>query len=278
MEALATTLNLVSSENEGDGEEEVGSLSRDQRKRVRLGAHLGTGIASYLSGDLESSLKALETALQEVEDPSQQTRTDIVVQTAQILWASGQKHKAQTKLLDHISSGGGADNLRAILALGAMGAVSDDETPLEAATSELQSVEPAAFNQTNATNDIDKLLSTVELLKGRPSEALSILSKTVLLAPDALRAMTAQCALVETVIRLGQSTEMALEEAWKLHGMVHSDVEVGQNFIEKAETLLAAAESMEQDSSTKSVRSRTARAVAFEPWKTRNWKALAAVS
>lgn len=285
IEALTTALNLLSSLGGAEDDEREASegLETQELKRVRVSAQLTVGIAQYANGDIEGALEALKTAEEEAEESWQSLQSEIKVQTAQILWAAGKRDEAQTRLLDHISSRSGAEHLSAILTLGAMGAVSSDEDLLAASMSELHDL---GLDETNAkSSDTTLLLSTIELLRENPSEALSIMAKAVMLAADATTAFHAQCALVKIAIRLGQSSEMALEEARKFHSMVLADIEAGQAFLATSERLLAVAEAsskpQELSESTTSrplTRSRIGKALVLEPSKSESWKSIAALS
>lgn len=118
------------------GDEAEHELSREQRNRARLSAHLTVGIAQYFRGDVPGSITYFEWALEESDgDP------DAVCLLAQVLWAAGteaSKDKAREVLFSVIEEA--SDHVQSVLLLGVVALLDDDEESLDAVVSELHAL------------------------------------------------------------------------------------------------------------------------------------------
>ncbi|KAI1812508.1 tetratricopeptide-like protein [Poronia punctata] len=111
-------------------------LTRDQRIKARLSAHLTVGLAQYFDGHADAAVTYFETALEESEhDP------DAACLLAQVLWATGTedaRERARTVLFDVIEKD--PSHIQSVVLLGIIALLDVDEESLEAVVSELQAL------------------------------------------------------------------------------------------------------------------------------------------
>ncbi|KAK1472879.1 tetratricopeptide [Colletotrichum cuscutae] len=120
---------LQLSADESDNE-----LSREERKKARLSAHLTVGLAQYYSEDVNEALLCFEAALEESDN-----NPDAVCLLAQVLWATGaeeSREKARVALFEVIEKQ--PDHVQSVLLLGVIAILDNDEESVEAVVSELQ--------------------------------------------------------------------------------------------------------------------------------------------
>ncbi|GKT43402.1 superoxide dismutase [Cu-Zn] [Colletotrichum spaethianum] len=117
------------SNDESDNE-----LTKEQRKKARLSAHLTVGLAQYYSEDVNEALLCFESALEESDN-----NPDAVCLLAQVLWATGadeSREKARGALFEVIEKQ--PDHVQSVLLLGVIAVLDNDEESVEAVVAELQ--------------------------------------------------------------------------------------------------------------------------------------------
>ncbi|KZL80438.1 antiviral protein [Colletotrichum incanum] len=117
------------SNDESDNE-----LTKEQRKKARLSAHLTVGLAQYYSGDVNEALLCFESALEESDN-----NPGAVCLLAQVLWATGadeSREKARGALFEVIEKQ--PDHVQSVLLLGVIAVLDNDEESVEAVVAELQ--------------------------------------------------------------------------------------------------------------------------------------------
>ncbi|EFQ27501.1 tetratricopeptide [Colletotrichum graminicola] len=117
------------SNDESDNE-----LTREQRKKARLSAHITVGLAHYYSEDVDEALLYFESALEESDN-----NPDAVCLLAQVLWATGadeSREKARGALFEVIEKQ--PDHVQSVLLLGVIAVLDNDEESVEAVVAELQ--------------------------------------------------------------------------------------------------------------------------------------------
>jgi superkiller protein 3 len=120
-------LGLSSDEHESE-------LSKDQRKKARLSAHLTVGLAQFYRKNYDEAEKCFESALEESDN-----NPDATCLLAQVLWAQGTdeaKDKARGALFEVIENH--PEHIQSVLLLGVIGLLDNDEGSLEAVVEELQ--------------------------------------------------------------------------------------------------------------------------------------------
>ncbi|GJE96722.1 TPR-like protein [Phanerochaete sordida] len=147
-------------------------------------SHLGSGIANYKAGAMQEAVESLESATAAVGD-SAQLRGHAVVLLSQALWALGTdegREAAKTQLLQSVADD--PDNLMAINALGGMGILTDDDSLIDAALSELLALPLEERQQRDPRRDVDYLLMQHHLAQGDLPRALAVVQKLVLREPS----------------------------------------------------------------------------------------------
>ncbi|KAG6018127.1 hypothetical protein E4U54_002737 [Claviceps lovelessii] len=111
-------------------------LTGEQRKRVRLAAHLTLGLGKYFLGQYQEAETYFESVLEESGN-----RADTTCLLAQVLWAQGSedsRDRAREALFGVIESQ--PDHVQSVLLLGVVALLDQDEGSLEAVVEELQSL------------------------------------------------------------------------------------------------------------------------------------------
>ncbi|CAG8473432.1 3809_t:CDS:10 [Gigaspora margarita] len=150
---------------------------------------LGAGLAYYFNDELENSLQMFETALNEADNPEQESsvaevKKDVVVLVSQVLWALGgveHKNLAKEELFRCISQN--PQHLPAIFSLCAIGLLQGDDTLATAALREMVKLPIKVVDKLDKGRDMDFLYSRYFLLQDSPEEATQSLSKSILLRP-----------------------------------------------------------------------------------------------
>ncbi|KAJ5012682.1 Superkiller protein 3 [Colletotrichum sp. SAR 10_99] len=120
---------LQLSSDESDNE-----LTKEERKKARLSAHLTVGLAQYYSKDIDEALLCFESALEESDG-----NADAVCLLAQVLWANGSeesREKARNSLFEVIEKQ--PDHVQAVLLLGVIAVLDNDDESVEAVVAELE--------------------------------------------------------------------------------------------------------------------------------------------
>ncbi|KAK4242905.1 Superkiller protein 3 [Achaetomium macrosporum] len=127
----AAELAIQLSSDESDSE-----LSAEERKRVRLSAHVTMGLAQYYQGGVDEAVACFDSAIDE-----SQGNPDVTCVLAQVLWATG-KEEARERARDVLFSviERAPHHVQSVLLLGVIALLDDDEESLEAVVAELQSL------------------------------------------------------------------------------------------------------------------------------------------
>lgn len=127
----AAELSVQLSSDESDSE-----LTGEERKRVRLSAHVTMGLARHYLGSVNEAVACFEAALDESDG-----NPDVACVLAQVLWATGKeeaRERAREVLFGVIERA--PDHVRSVLLLGVIALLDEDEESLEAVVAELQTL------------------------------------------------------------------------------------------------------------------------------------------
>ncbi|CRK20933.1 hypothetical protein BN1723_012202 [Verticillium longisporum] len=154
-------LAIQLSSDESDNE-----LTMDERKKARLSAHLTVGLAQYYSQDMAESLRCFEAALSESDN-----NPDAVCLLAQVLWAAGgedSRERARSALFEVIEAH--PDHVPAVLLLGVIALLDDDEESVEAVVAELQGLRTSDKVQPSEHSQLGEVLSAIAALGADAAE------------------------------------------------------------------------------------------------------------
>ncbi|WYZ34104.1 hypothetical protein EsH8_I_000380 [Colletotrichum jinshuiense] len=143
------------SNDESDNE-----LTREERKKARLSAHLTVGLAQYYSEDVKEALLCFESALEESDN-----NPAAVCLLAQVLWAAGtedSREKARNALFDVIEKQ--PDHVQSVLLLGVIATLDSDEESVEAVVSELQGLRTSHTVGDSEQSQIGEVLGAIAKL------------------------------------------------------------------------------------------------------------------
>ncbi|THH28528.1 hypothetical protein EUX98_g5655 [Antrodiella citrinella] len=261
----------------GDYEEALGALevalgllpedAPDQATRSLLAqAQLCSGLAAFKLGQLEEALRYFESAVETSVDELV-IRSHAVVVLAQTLWAIGTedgKEAAKAHLLQSIESD--PDNLLAINALAGMGILTDDDSLVDAALSEILSLSIQEREDRDPEGNVTSLLIQHHLSQGDVGQAMSTAQKAVAAHPSQSKSKRQLAVLA---IQAGQTssaqavlTSLSAEEEFT----VARDSAALQ-------ALVGSSDEAQKGSSLRLVQ----KAVMLAPWKTFDWRILAYV-
>ncbi|KAI0063698.1 superkiller protein 3 SKI3 [Artomyces pyxidatus] len=255
-EAYQTALGLL-----GDAEE--GADEGAETRALRVQCHFGMGVASMKMGMVGEAVEMFEGAL-DAAGGELQVRGHVVVMLAQTLWATGTeegRESAKAQLLECITAD--PENLTAINALAGMGILTDDDSLVDAAVSEILALPPDKRRARDSQRDVAYLLTQHHLAQGDVGEARSHAQKAVFAEParaDGRRALavlalqSGETAAARAVLA-GAGSGADVEEARKTAGL----------------RAIAEAEGGEGDEARRLAQ----KAVLLEPWNARNWEVLA---
>ncbi|KAF5372987.1 hypothetical protein D9758_001789 [Tetrapyrgos nigripes] len=145
---------------------------------LRTHAQFSAGLAHFRQGHLENALEMLEASLESAED--EEVKGQVQVLLAQVLWAIGTddfKEQAKTKLLECISSN--PENLTAINVLAAMGILTDDDSLVDAALSEILSLPIDRRLELDPQRNVDHLLVQHHLGQDDLTKAISVAQQAI---------------------------------------------------------------------------------------------------
>ncbi|KAK4124643.1 TPR-like protein [Parathielavia appendiculata] len=144
IEAAELAIQLSSSssgdddDDQSEGKESESELTAEERRRVRLGAHVTLGLARYYLREVDDAVACFEDALRESHA---EANPDVACVLAQVLWATGReeaRERAREVLWGVIETA--PHHVQAVLLLGAVALLDEDEEGLEAVVAELQSL------------------------------------------------------------------------------------------------------------------------------------------
>ena len=178
-ECAQTALDLSS-------EDDFGPSHAEACQKLRLSAHMTTGLSHYYMNEFDESINMFHSALKEANG-----QPDIVCMLAQALWAKGgldQHDMAREKLLDCIEKY--PDHVGAVTLLGVIALLDDDKDAIEAVEGDLQALR---LNDKLSIHDkvkVAKVLAGLTACTGRTSNiedkdtaAMGDATRGVMLAP-----------------------------------------------------------------------------------------------
>ncbi|KAK2467787.1 hypothetical protein APHAL10511_000082 [Amanita phalloides] len=152
--------------------------------KLRVHGHLGYGLAKFMNSELDSAIDSFQTALDYAQgDPLLRGHATILL--SQAMWTIGtedSREMAQSQLLQCIA----ADpmNLTAIKILAGMGILSNDETLVDAALSELLGMPAEQRQALDPFDDVDHMLIQYSLAKGDSKSAFTFAQRALHGAPS----------------------------------------------------------------------------------------------
>ncbi|KAF8070280.1 TPR-like protein [Lyophyllum atratum] len=180
-------------------ESALGLLPEDEEpetKLLRAQALFGLGLASFMQGNLEMALANLEAALESAgEDKA--LRGQVTVLLAQTMWAIQTdefRESSKAQLLDCISAD--PENLTAINTLAGMGVLTDDESLVDAALSEILALPLEKRHELDPDRNVDYLLTQYHLGQGDVKKAVTVAQSAVWAEPSRSEARTALATLM----------------------------------------------------------------------------------
>lgn len=159
IEAGEFAIQLSGEEDGADSE-----LTAEERRKVRLGAHVTMGLAHYYKNEVDSAVTLFEAALEESGgDP------DTACVLAQVLWATGTseaKERAREVLFEVIEEA--PHHVQSVLLLGVIALLDEDEESLEAVMQELQSLRASDEGVTpSEQSQLGEILRVIAALDGK---------------------------------------------------------------------------------------------------------------
>ncbi|KAJ3501664.1 hypothetical protein NLJ89_g9238 [Agrocybe chaxingu] len=186
---------------------------------LKIQAHLGLGLAHFFQNDLETALGHLEEGFACAGD-NQTLRGQITIILAQTLWAIGTdetKELAKSRLLECIASD--PENLTAINTLAGMGILTQDDSLVDAALSEILALPIDQKHKLDPQRHVDYLLIQHHLAQEDTKQAISIAQHAVRTEPERLDQRNRLAALI---MREGQNKD-ALALLAAANGMTAGD-------------------------------------------------------
>ncbi|KAK4444986.1 Superkiller protein 3 [Podospora aff. communis PSN243] len=149
----------LSSDDSEDSE-----LTAEERRKIRLGAHVTMGLAQYYLNDVSAAVKLFEAAIGESKgDP------DTACVLAQVLWATGTneaRERAREVLFGVIENT--PHHVQSVLLLGVIALLDEDEESIEAVVQELQSLRASDEGVTpSEQSQLGEVLRAIMALSGK---------------------------------------------------------------------------------------------------------------
>ncbi|KAI0051258.1 TPR-like protein [Auriscalpium vulgare] len=262
VESYQVALGLLG-EGEEDAAEEDAAKEDAETRLLRAQCQFGAGIASFRMGLVGEAVEMFEAALGAAGGDAQ-VRGHVVVLLAQTLWATGTeggRESAKASLLECITTD--PDNLTAINALAGMGILTDDDSLVDAALSEILSLPLDKRHARDPQRDVSYLLTQHYLSQDDVASAVSAAQKAVFAEPgrwDARRAL-ASLSLQTAEPRAARAVLADLED---------EDIAEAR----RTAALRAVAEASKDDG-VLAARRLAQRAIMLQPWNPQNWEVLA---
>ncbi|KAK3942002.1 Superkiller protein 3 [Diplogelasinospora grovesii] len=141
-----------------------GELSKEERNKCRLSAHVTVGLAQYYSGVVDEAVACFEAAIEESSGSP-----DVACVLAQCLWATGkedQRERAREVLFEVIEAH--PHHAQSVVLLGVIALLDEDEESLEAVTQELQALR-AGDEGVSAVeqSQVGEVLRAITMLTGK---------------------------------------------------------------------------------------------------------------
>ncbi|CCM00695.1 uncharacterized protein FIBRA_02734 [Fibroporia radiculosa] len=243
----------------------------DRTSRILLTqAQFGSGLANFKLGQLAEALSLFEAAMGTAAD-DQVMRGHVVILLAQALWAMGTeegRESAKAQLLQSINAD--SENLMAINTLAGMGILTDDDSLVDAALSEIVSLPLDQRLSRDPDREVPYLLVQHHLGQGNTQDALAVAQKAAVAEPS--RSDIRQ-ELASLVLRQGESSG-----ALAVLGGSAAAREDNLTQLRKSLYLEAVARALASgDAAAPAHESVTMaqKAVVLSPWDLRGWQALA---
>jgi superkiller protein 3 len=229
------------------------SMTPDVLRKTRLSARLTSGLGHFYLNDMDSSLAAFRTALEESN-----SSPDVVCLVAEVLWAKGgeeEKAVAREQLFESVSNH--PDHVGSITLLGAMAAIDDDTETMEAVHDDLASLRTKPSLDAAQLARVEKVLDAIAFINGGEEAAEREIRQSIMLAPGKVTGWAQLAEVSEEVF----PAQMALKTAEK---------SVPPSGMLGAVQLSAAYSAVGPLGDAQ-------RAVALAPWADGGWKAMARV-
>lgn len=159
-------------------------VENEAMRKIRLSAHMTAGLGYYYRGAMEQAVGMFRTALEETRG-----NPDIVCLLAKMLWAKGgeeERNVAREQLFDCIENH--PSHIDAIMLLGAIAVIDNDEDTVEAVNADLHSLRTRDDLDTQQQSRVGQLLTAISILfpgkEGEDSSELSEATTAVMLAPS----------------------------------------------------------------------------------------------
>ncbi|KAF9497222.1 TPR-like protein [Pleurotus eryngii] len=228
---------------------------------LRFQSSLGSALAHFKLGDLTSTMSSIETAIQSAGDDLR-LRGLVNVLHSQILWKSGDEYRehAISGLLEHVAED--VENLRVMQTLVTMGILTEDESLIDAAISEIINLPLDKRQLLDPRGHINYLLIQNQLGQNNTAGAILTAQRAVKVEPtnDTMRQNMA-------------SLEVQNKSFGTALSMLAGVRDVTDNAAYSADsfTLHAAASALSRSGG----HSMAQKAVMLAPWKLQPWLALA---
>ncbi|KIY52714.1 hypothetical protein FISHEDRAFT_69529 [Fistulina hepatica ATCC 64428] len=191
----------------------VGLLSGDEEpvdidtvRVLKTQSHFCSALAHLKSGDMAAGLVSFEAAL-ESSSGDDQLKNHVTVLLSQALWfldTDESKESAKTQLLECIAED--PENLTAITILAGMGILTEDESLVDAALTEIISLEPAKQRKLDPQRDVQYLLMKHYIGQNNIEQAISVAQNAVHAEPSEKRG---HVEMAELMLQLGKSDDAA---------------------------------------------------------------------
>ncbi|KAL4262302.1 TPR-like protein [Pleurotus pulmonarius] len=228
---------------------------------LRFQSALGSALAHFKLGDMMSTMSSIETAMQSAGNDLR-LRGLVNVLHSQILWKSGDEYRehAISGLLEYVSED--VENLHVMQTLVTMGILTEDESLIDAAISEIINLPLDKRQRLDPRGDINYLLIQNYLGQNNAASAISTAQRAVKVAPanDTMRHTMASLEVQN------KSFGTALSMLAGVRSVTDNAADSADSF-----TLQAVASALSRSGG----RSIAQKAVVLAPWKLQPWLALA---
>ncbi|KAJ7594704.1 TPR-like protein [Mycena floridula] len=230
---------------------------------LRTHAQFGIGLATFKLGDLERALTLLQAAVESASGDSIMAG-QVTVLLAKTLWATGAedlRETAKTQLLECITED--SENLVAINTLAAMGILTEDDSLIDAALSEILALPLERRHQLDPKRDVGYLLMQHHLGQEDLGKALSVAQSALFAEPGRLEGRKDLAILT-----------LQMGETGPVLPILKGSSTIGIEGDRQTLALLAVAEAT---SGSHGGLRYAAKAIMVTPWELKNWQTLAFV-
>ncbi|KAF2500718.1 TPR-like protein [Lophium mytilinum] len=183
------------------------SMTPEVLRKTRLSARLTSGLGHFYLNDMDSSLAAFRTALEESH-----SSPDVVCLVAEVLWAKGgeeEKSVAREQLFESVSKH--PDHVGSITLLGAMAALDEDTETMEAVHDDLASLRTKPNLDVIQLTRVEKVLDAIAFISGGEEGAERETRQSIMLAPGKVTGWAQLAEVSEEIF----PAQMALKTAEK---------------------------------------------------------------